>query len=139
MREQVVISASARAALLGAVRAARPNEACGALFGHCEYGQWWIVEEIESLSNEANAPEREYLISGATVRKLERSATDNDTQVVGFFHSHPRGNTPSGTDLAQAWPGYVYIIADASVEDALSGWTLSEDRTAFAQVGISAP
>ena len=137
MQEQVVISASARVTVQGAVRAVAPNEACGVLFGRCEYGAWWTVESAEALPNEASKPESAFLISGATVRRLERTATENNTQIVGFFHSHPRGNTPSRTDLALAWPGYVYLIADASAENELSGWTLAEDRGEFAPVRIA--
>jgi proteasome lid subunit RPN8/RPN11 len=137
MREQVVITAPARAALQSAVRAAAPNEACGVLFGECEYGTWWAIDSIEQLPNEASSPERAYLISSATVRKLERAATDNHTQVVGFFHSHPEGATPSPTDLELAWPGYLYLIADASTQNGLSGWTLADDRSAFARVSIT--
>jgi desampylase len=136
MNEQVVISDAARAALGAAVRAAAPNEACGALLGRCAYGEWWTVDRIEPLANEASAPEREFLISSATVRRLERDATAGNSQVVGFYHSHPRGTTPSRTDLELAWPGYLYLIADASGEAVVSGWTLAEDRAAFALVHI---
>ena len=122
-----------------AVRAVAPQEACGVLFGRCEYGAWWTVESVEALPNEASTPERAFLISSATVRRLERAAAANNTQIVGFFHSHPSGTTPSHTDLALAWPGYVYLIADASADDELSGWTLAEDRGEFAPVRIAEP
>jgi proteasome lid subunit RPN8/RPN11 len=136
MREQVVISDTARVALRAAVHAAAPNEACGALFGRCAYGEWWAVDRIEPLPNEASAPERAFLISSATVRRLERAATVDNSQVVGFYHSHPKGSTPSRTDLELAWPGYLYLIADASRDDVVSGWTLADDRAAFAPVYI---
>ena len=136
MSEQVVISNAARAALRAAVHAAAPNEACGALLGRCAYGEWWAVDRIEPLANEASAPECEFLISSATVRRLEREATTGNSQVVGFYHSHPQGTTPSRTDLELAWPGYLYLIADASGEDAVSGWTLAEDRAAFGPVHV---
>ncbi|MFC6725709.1 Mov34/MPN/PAD-1 family protein, partial [Halobium palmae] len=42
------------------------------------------------------------------IERVESSGRD----VVGFYHSHPRGPLePSATDRARAtWPGYVYCI-----------------------------
>jgi proteasome lid subunit RPN8/RPN11 len=138
MTEQVVISRAARLALAAAVREGRPHEACGALIGHCRFGEHWDITQVRTLTNHAPDPERAYLIPAADVRAVERYAAGQGSTVVGFFHSHPRGTAPSNTDLHSAWPGYVYVIGDASTAR-LAAWTLRYGGTAFVPVELCEP
>ena len=139
MSKRVVIAEPERSAIRAAVHAAQSEEACGALLGRCDYEQNWNVSRVAVVSNEAGDRQREFLISSATVLRLEEVAAQSNTEVIGFFHSHPQGATPSPTDLARAWPGYVYLIADASNDVSLTGWTLRADRTAFEAVSVNTP
>ena len=135
MTEQVVITRAARIELAAVVRDQQPHEACGALLGHCRFGEWWEIFEIRALTNQAADPVRTYLIPAADVREVEQYAARSGTAVVGFFHSHPEGNSPSPTDARLAWPGFVYLIADASTAQ-LRAWTLPYDRQAFVPVTL---
>ncbi|MEX2281737.1 MAG: M67 family metallopeptidase [Gemmatimonadota bacterium] len=129
---------SAPASVLSALRrlagAARPQEACGALLGRCEYGVWWEIATIITVPNAASSPEKRFLIPAEIVRSLERAALDSGLQLVGFFHSHPQGGAcASATDNALAWPGYLYGIVDALSGD-LRFWTLDPDRATLLEV-----
>jgi proteasome lid subunit RPN8/RPN11 len=139
MAKQVVIRGPERQSIRSAVRVSAPEEACGALIGRCDFEQHWDVTQVLILANESANPKREFLISSAAVRALEKTAAQRNAEVIGFFHSHPSGTTPSRTDLERAWPGYVYVIADASNDRELSGWTLRADRTGFEAVSVSEP
>ena len=138
MSKRVVIRGPERQSIRSAVRVSSPVEACGALIGRCDFEQHWDVNRVLILANEAANPKREFLITSAAVRALEAIAARDNAEVIGFFHSHPRGTTPSPTDLERAWPGYVYVIADASDDEELRGWTLRADRTGFEAVSVSA-
>ena len=139
MKKRVVIRVPELQSIRAAVRVSAPAEACGALIGRCDFAQQWDVSVVAILANESANPAREFLISSAIVRELERSAAQHNAEVIGFFHSHPIGTTPSRTDLERAWPGYVYVIADASEEEEVRGWTLRADRTGFEAVFVDAP
>jgi proteasome lid subunit RPN8/RPN11 len=136
MGKRVVMGAPVRVAIAAAARASAPGEACGALLGSSDFAQHWEVSSVCVLRNEAADPYHEFLISSNTVRELEKTAGAMDTELIGFFHSHPHGSEPSSTDLERAWPGYVYVIADASANGSLRGWTLNDDRAAFSAVPV---
>ncbi len=133
MAKRVVLEAPLHAAIGAAARACAPEEACGALLGRSDFAESWEVCAVRALRNEAAEPQREFLISSATLREVERDAEAQNQEVVGFFHSHPHGSIPSTTDFVRAWPGYIYIIADAET-DGLNAWTLSTDGSDFLHV-----
>jgi desampylase len=137
MSKRVVIRGPERQSIRAAVCTSAPDEACGALLGRCDYHQHWDVSQVAVVANESAKPDREFLISSAAIRALECAAAQHNAEIIGFFHSHPRGTSPSRTDLERAWPGYVYLIADASNDEVLSGWTLRADRSGFDAVAVS--
>jgi proteasome lid subunit RPN8/RPN11 len=106
------------------------QEACGVLLGTLDPPR---VLRAVSVENAAADPGRGYAIPGARVLALEREAARPGLQVVGFYHSHPAGPaTPSAADLAEAWPGYVYLIVgrrDGGHE--ARAWRLAADRHCF--------
>jgi proteasome lid subunit RPN8/RPN11 len=115
-----------------AMEAARalPAEACGVLLGALQAD----VIQIRShrpVQNIAGDGVREYAIPGDVVLTMQRAAEREGLDVVGFYHSHPNGPAgPSARDLTGAWPGYVYVIADART-GGVTAWLLREDRHAF--------
>jgi len=116
---------------------AAPQECCGALLARAGADSPPVRVEIAMpLRNVAARPEREFLIEAAQVRELERSASRNGWDVVGFYHSHPDGLTePSLVDLQAAWPHYVHVIV---TEGALAAWRLRGDRSGFDPVALLA-
>jgi proteasome lid subunit RPN8/RPN11 len=114
--------------------AAAPLECCGALIGRTHCGRT-VLRAALPLENRAAA--HGYLISAPTVRRLELRAARAGLEVVGFYHSHPRGGpVPSRADLELAWPGYVYAIVDV-IGGAVRCWRLRHDRTAFAELSLA--
>jgi len=131
---EVVFDATTREWLIAEARAAQPFECCGALLGECAFGSSWRVVSVFPLVNEAFDMRHEYLISAEQVRVAERTAEARGLRVVGFYHSHPAGDfEPSATDLARAWPGFLYVIAGAA-SGTLGFWTLSPDGSVFRPV-----
>ena len=112
-----------RGAILDHARAGRPEEVCGVLGGrHGE--EHSVVTSVEAAENVAPAPRREYEIAPTEVfESIERIEDDGD-DVVGFYHSHPRGPAePSATDRRQAaWPGYSYVIAVLASDPTIRSW-----------------
>jgi len=68
-----------------------------------------------------------YLIDPEAFLWLERTAREHGRAIVGVWHSHPHGDAaPSARDVAEAWPGWSYLIAgvtNASMTD-LCCWRL---------------
>ena len=125
-----------KAGLTEAARAAAPDECCGALLGTTDFTSEWHVARTIELTNRSAHTEREYLITSDDVRFAQRKGRVDGLDVVGFFHSHPAGPAqPSASDLARAWPGYLYIIVAA---DEVHAWTLDPDRDEFLAVDLSA-
>lgn len=84
------------------------NEACGVLIGQREPLK---IKSIVAGRNVHAQPQQHYLIDAATLLQADDLARSAGQEIVGFYHSHPRGAAvPSAHDRRDAWPGYVYII-----------------------------
>ena len=133
---EAVVSSAIRSTLCELGRAARPEEACGALLGRCEYGSHWEIDAVVRVANAAIDASREFLIPGDRVLELERTAASANLQLVGFFHSHPVGPAiPSTTDQQRAWPGYLYGIVDADRGE-VRFFTLELERFELVEVSV---
>ena len=125
------------AAFEGLVRHAEralPEECCGVLVGRCNEGSTWVRRVLAS-ENAAARPEVRFEISPESLLRARESALDEALEVVGYYHSHPRGPAePSATDRADAWSGVSYVIVSpeggAAVE--VRSWRLSGEG-AFAE------
>ena len=99
-------------AIVAHARRDTPNECCGLLLG----GEGLVAEAV-ALTNVADDPRRRYELSPAEhiaqMKKCrERSSSGSPVEVVGVYHSHPRSQAePSPTDLREAWPNFLYVIA----------------------------
>ena len=89
-----------------------PYEACGFFSGeetshHREINDLWSVEN--------KSPEdmkRKFLIDPLDYIKAEHKTIENQTNLLGLFHSHPDHIAfPSEHDLAAAQPYFSYVIA----------------------------
>jgi len=109
---EVLIDREALTAIVAHARRDAPRECSGLLVGRP--GQ--ILEAVPAV-NRAQDPTRQYEIAPAEyfdqIRRCRRiSSAQSDTfAVIGAYHSHPRGGPePSETDLAMAFPEFIFLI-----------------------------
>lgn len=118
------------AEILDAAARALPLEACGVLVGTVEYGTPRVASQ-HAVPNDAQDATRRFAIAAPRVREAQRAAERDGQDVIGFWHSHPRGpGAPSTLDLEAALPGYLYVIVDVRT-GTLTTWRLRDDRRAF--------
>ncbi|NJL49456.1 MAG: M67 family metallopeptidase [Leptolyngbyaceae cyanobacterium SM2_5_2] len=71
-----------------------------------------------------------YWIDPATLLEVQRSARQQDLDIIGIYHSHPdHPAVPSECDRRLAWPVYSYLIIAVShgqVID-LNSWRLNDE------------
>lgn len=105
------LPADAREEILAHAREGDPEEVCGILGG--ERGDPATVETVHRATNAADTPGTRYEIAPAEQFELMEDVESAGREVVGFYHSHPRGPlAPSHTDAdLAAWPGRSYLIA----------------------------
>ncbi|NML92995.1 M67 family metallopeptidase [Novosphingobium sp. TW-4] len=105
----VTLTASAHAAILDAAARAHPDECCGLLLGSGER-----IVEAAATANVAADPAHHFEIDPAALIAAHRKArTDQQAQLLGYYHSHPNGLArPSSRDAADAArDGRIWAIA----------------------------
>ncbi|WP_135823921.1 desampylase [Halorussus ruber] len=129
----IVIPESIRDEILDHAREKAPDEACGLLAGTRTEGEradgpTHRVETRHPAENVAETPRTRYEIDPREQLELMEAIEESGREVVGFYHSHPRGPAgPSETDAAQAtWPDRSYLIVSlGGTEGAQDGETVS--------------
>lgn len=110
--------------MLEHARGGGDREVCGILGG--TYGaERSRAVTAHRTENVADTPRTTYRIDPAEQLEVMEAIEAAGREVVGFYHSHPRGPPgPSSTDAARAtWPGYSYLIVDCSGEyPAVDSW-----------------
>jgi proteasome lid subunit RPN8/RPN11 len=104
-------------------RSGDPAEVVGMLAGH--RGDTSTVKREFRAENAADAPKTRYEIAPETELELLERIDEAGLDVVGFYHSHPRGPLePSAVDAKlAAWPGYSYVIVSlAEGSSTLGSW-----------------
>ncbi|WP_128476450.1 desampylase [Halorussus pelagicus] len=133
------IPKSVREDVLARAREGVPKEICGILAGKRDRGTH-RVESHHPAENVAATPQTRYEIDPREQLDLMESIEEDGHEVVGFYHSHPRGpDEPSATDAAQAtWPGRSYLIVSlATPEDpAVTSWRWTGDEFAREDVRV---
>ena len=108
-------------------RAAYPHECCGLMLGVID-AAGWHVHAVEPADNAAGDRGRDrYDLPPETYLRADREARARGWDIVGIYHTHPDAAPhPSRTDLAEAWPAYVYLIlrVDAGQPADAAAWTL---------------
>lgn len=101
------------------------EEVCGVLAGqrHGEDDEA-RVEAVHPAANVAETPRTRYRIDPEEQLAIIEAIEDAGREVVGFYHSHPRGGpVPSATDAERAaWPGYSYAICVPGERPYLGSW-----------------
>ena len=110
-----------------------PNECCGFLFG--EEKDTRIIDQVLPAQNYKEGDQRRrFEISPREYLEAERYALENQTQLLGIYHSHP--NHPaiaSDHDLRQALPYFSYVIISVHEAKAvdIKSWKLREEARIF--------
>lgn len=112
----VRLQPEARAAILAAASAAAPAECCGMLIGRSASADQpaEIVEAPRGDNLDGRRSNRRFRLAPESVVRASRHARAKGLDLIGFYHSHPRGLArPSGEDIAaaSAWAGYLHLIA----------------------------
>lgn len=101
-----------------------PFEACGFLIGNKGYCKS-IFEVSEVINQSPNL--NKYEIDPFDFYTVEKSLTNKNLSIIGFYHSHPHGSPhPSRYDIQDAWLHYSYIIVsvDDSHSCAMKSWLI---------------
>lgn len=101
----------------------RPEEVVGVLAGEYDEGRS-RVERRYRAENAATRPRVRYEIAPEEELGVLEAIDDDGLDVVGFYHSHPRGPLePSAVDAElAAWPGYSYVIVSLESEAEVGSW-----------------
>ena len=106
------------------------EEICGVLAGERrgedgEESDEVSVDSIHRATNVADHPRTRYRIDPEEQLAIIEAIEDAGREVVGFYHSHPRGPpVPSETDAERAaWPGYSYAICVPGERPYLGSWS----------------
>ena len=110
-----------------------PNECCGFLFGNENDGR--IINLSTRVENSKEGDQRRrFEISPFDYMKAEQYSIENNTTLLGIYHSHP--NHPaiaSVHDLAKAMPYFSYVIVsiiEGKYND-IKSWKLYDEKREF--------
>jgi proteasome lid subunit RPN8/RPN11 len=114
---RVQIAAELRLQLIAWARAAAPDEACGLLLGR-RRGERVEVEHVRLARNLAADAHRAFEVHPEDHLAFSLEAERLGLDVVGAWHSHPRGPaTLSPADLAAAAPGWAQLVVALAASD----------------------
>lgn len=91
---------------------AAPSECCGILLGRVDKQDLTVLSVLQCYNAEPTRPHVRYSIAPQELIHAEKESRRLGTEIVGFYHSHPTGDTRwSQTDLEEAhWFGCAYLI-----------------------------
>lgn len=75
-----------------------PNESCCLLLGRIVNDNEYCVELVKIMENKTRS-EYSFQMDPDELKKAYQWASNNSLDVVGVYHSHLDGSTPSSTDL----------------------------------------
>lgn len=112
--------------LLDSVNSALPFEACGLLGGTLRRQQMSL--HVYPATNFARS-KHAFLIRSKELRRLQREIRQAGLNLVGCYHSHPRGGAvPSSADKNQAGQqGFIWIIC-APLQRSIRAFSWSGQR-----------
>ena len=118
--------------IIGHAKKAYPHECCGALVGK---GKLVVNARLMENINKERANDR-YGINPKELLKIEKEASANGLDVIGFYHSHPdHPDQPSAFDRERAWAFYSYIIISVQngKDVSVKSWTFEDEKEPFGQ------
>ena len=128
----IIIKEKIRALLAAHAAKVFPNECCGFLFGNESDGQQRTIREIMIVDNSKPGDKtRRFEISPLDYINAEKYALDNQLQLLGVYHSHPKHPAiPSEQDRIAAQPYFSYLIISIQNPETISfrSWRLNESE-----------
>ncbi|ELY65338.1 desampylase [Natronococcus jeotgali] len=117
-----------RAEIVERARGGRPLEICGVLGGEYDPTGRSEVGSQYPAENVAEHPRTRYRIDPEEQLAIFDRLEARDEEIVGFYHSHPRGPPrPSETDAADAtWSDRSYVIVSLEPFE-VGSWRWRED------------
>ncbi|THE65125.1 M67 family peptidase [Salinadaptatus halalkaliphilus] len=118
----LVLPSDLREAILERARTGDPREVCGVLGGSFDPDSSRVRSQYPA-DNVADHPRTRYRIDPEEQLAIFERLEDRGEEIVGFYHSHPRGPPrPSETDAeAATWPDRSYLIVSLSPLD-IGSW-----------------
>jgi proteasome lid subunit RPN8/RPN11 len=110
-----------------------PNECCGVLVGSQQKEKRVFASHRLQNQNKDRAADR-YIIDPKDINMIDRQCRVEDTQILGFYHSHPdHPDRPSEYDREWGQAGYSYVIiaVKGGKEVSVKSWTFDEDNDPF--------
>jgi proteasome lid subunit RPN8/RPN11 len=112
---------------------AYPEECCGVLIG--KPGHCVRIALVRAATNRAEDGRRDrYEIDPVEILHLAQLGEEHLCEIVGFYHSHPDHDPmPSATDMARAWPAYVYVIVGVTAHERANAkaWVYDDEAKRF--------
>ena len=115
-----------------------PNETCGAMLGVDGADGNTESREARALfplvNRRDDSPRNRFAVTADDVRAAERAATEQNLELIGWYHSHPdHPARPSEFDREHAWPWYSYVIVSVAAGQPrdMTSWRLADDRSHF--------
>lgn len=89
-----------------------PHECCGVLLGTFEHAEREVAQVVQCGNTREDRPQDRYHIDPRELITIQRQASQQGLEIIGFYHSHPDHPAQwSQTDLAEAhWLGCSYVI-----------------------------
>lgn len=111
-----------------------PNECCGFFYGDDTEEHRIAKVAVPVINAEEGSQKRRFEISPFDYMKAEAYALNNNTTLLGVYHSHPQHPAiASEHDLKFAMPFFSYIIysvLDSKIDDVKS-WILDDKDETF--------
>jgi len=139
------LAPSVREDIVAHARESAPEEVCGILAGRhgaAADGGASTAKASARATNAADSPRNRYELAPAEQLELMRELEDEGHEVVGFYHSHPRGPpAPSNVDAHEAtWEGYSYVIVSlGAAEPDVRSWRWTGERFEREPVRVATP
>ncbi len=115
-----------------------PNECCGVLVGSQQKEKRIFASHRVQNQNNDRASDR-YIIDPKEINMIDRQCRVEDTQILGFYHSHPdHPDRPSKYDREWGQAGYSYVIISVNGGKYVSvkSWTFEADNEPFREEKI---
>jgi proteasome lid subunit RPN8/RPN11 len=129
MGMDIVLTREALERITAEAARALPREACGLLLG-----QGTRIERAVAARNVHSTPQTHFEIDPQSLIDAHRAARAGGPEVLGYYHSHPKGRAePSATDRTTAsGDGRVWAIV---AESGVTFWR--DDEDGFASLSYS--
>ncbi|MBL8134928.1 MAG: M67 family metallopeptidase [Anaerolineae bacterium] len=117
-----------------------PEEACGVLVGVTSHTGVASVEQLIMVDNIASDRHVSFRLDDAQFARVVGRTVASDQEIVGFFHSHPRGDSiPSRSDVALAsYPDVPQIIVGLGhISPTVAAWRIAYGAVSRLDIAVS--